>query len=48
MYPEEKQELRQNLNNVGIPFTMTETDEKLETIAATVAARSMSFLPPKR
>ena len=45
MRPGDKEEVRKNLNNVGIPFTMTDSDEKLGTIAATVAARSMCFLP---
>ena len=45
IFPEEKQEVRKKLNDVGIPFSMTESDEKLDTIAATVAGRSMSFFP---
>ena len=44
MSPEEKQDIRKKLNDAGIPYSMTDSDEKLDTIAATVAARSMNFL----
>ena len=41
--PEEKQKIRAALNDVGVPFTLMESDSDLNEIAAVVSARAVTL-----
>jgi len=41
--PEERQQIRAELANIGIPLALTESDKDLDDIASAIAGRSVSL-----